>query len=169
VGCGLSDAKRARRKARGDTGFIKSVTIPESTARSYEGQGILITSLDPAQSGNALRKRGREGKNRFTGDAARKSTAGEPERGVTSGSISPHAQIFRYMDKNERLFKDMLVEGRKPFCESPIEAIESIGVDNIRDFLDAFQKALMAMWNCTLCQARESERRCISEDIRLSA
>jgi len=47
-----------------------------------------------------------------------------------------------YIDANKLLFKDALGSGKQDILlRVPIEAIESIGVDNIKDFLATFQKA----------------------------
>ena len=48
----------------------------------------------------------------------------------------------RYIDKNKALFEKILVEERRDtLVRVPIEAIESVGADNIKDFLETFQKA----------------------------
>lgn len=47
-----------------------------------------------------------------------------------------------YLEKNRTLFKDILGENKPDtLVRVPVEAIESIGIDNIKDFLATFQEA----------------------------
>ena len=59
-------------------------------------------------------------------------------RASTSGT-SPY---FNYTSKNKDLFSDMLGIGKPAtLLRVPVEAIESISIDNIKDFLATFQEA----------------------------
>lgn len=47
-----------------------------------------------------------------------------------------------YIDKHAKLFKDILGEDKPDtLLRVPVEAIEGIGIDNIKDFLETFQQA----------------------------
>jgi len=60
--------------------------------------------------------------------------------GVAGNEIAKNQ--MEYIDTNKLLFKDALGEGKQDILlRVPIEAIESIGVDSIKDFLATFQKA----------------------------
>lgn len=67
----------------------------------------------------------------------------EGERRSSSGIIEKiDLKMHEYITKAKIMFKDMLGED-KPYTllRVPVEAIESVGIDNIKDFLTTFQEA----------------------------
>jgi len=67
----------------------------------------------------------------------------EKDRMSSAGIIKEiNSKLHEYITKAKIIFKDMLGEDRPDtLVRVPIEAIESVGIDNVMDFLETFQAA----------------------------
>lgn len=86
----------------------------------------------------------------ITGNRGSGQFSGTKSLDTLKGVLNSDEQIFSdmaknridYIDKHKKLFKDILVEQKQDILlRVPIEAIETVGVKNIKDFLATFQEA----------------------------
>lgn len=61
---------------------------------------------------------------------------------ISTARSDVHHNQINHIDENDALFKDVLGEGKQEtLVRVPVEAIESVGIDNIKNFLETFQSA----------------------------
>lgn len=111
----------------------------------------ILTDVDEASMEEAVRmmlKRSSNWQNPFdkgkTSEAIIKAILGVslPEIGLAGSTEKTPSNQIDYINSNKMLFNKILGEGKQDvLARIPIETIESIGIDNIKNFLAAFQEA----------------------------
>lgn len=131
---------------------LPAATIVELTGGAvFYPDGNNVFSVDPSISNQSPPQRlpgplaltySREIKDFIIGLGINRSA---PENGAPAKdkSLNPATGSYiEYLNKNETLFKDMLDENMpNTLIRVPVEAIESLGIDNIKNFLEIFQRA----------------------------